>query len=108
MQLRKVRVLAFAIAAFCAGMMPAAAQITTGNVSGTVQDNQGGIGPGATVVFVSEHRNIRSAPVVTNETGVYVFANVTPYDYTVEVTMDAFKTFKRAGVKVSGGDRVGV
>lgn len=108
MQLRKVRVLAFAVAAFCAGLMPAAAQITTGNISGLVQDNQGGVIPGATVVLVSESRNTRSAPVVTNETGNYVFANVTPDVYTVEVTMDAFKTVRRPGVRVSGGDRVGV
>src|SRR5687767_5306855 len=108
MQLRKVGVLAFAIAAVCAGVMPAAAQITTGNIGGTVQDNQGGVIPGATVVLISESRNTRSAPVVTNETGAYVFPNVTPDVYTVEVTMDAFKTVKRTGIRVSGGDRVGV
>jgi hypothetical protein len=108
MQLRKVRVLAFAIAAFCAGLIPAAAQITTGNISGTVQDAQGGVIPGATVVLVSQSRNTRSSPVVTNETGNYVFANVTPDVYTVEVTMDSFKTAKRTGVRVTGGDRIGV
>ena len=108
MQLRKVGVLAFAIAAVCAGVMPAAAQITTGNISGTVVDNQGGVIPGATVVLISESRNTKSAPAVTNETGTYVFANVTPDVYTVEVTMDNFKTVKRTGVRVSGGDRIGV
>ena len=107
MQLRKVWVLAFAIAA-CAGVMPAAAQITTGNISGTVVDNQGGVIPGATVVLISESRNTKSAPAVTNETGTYVFANITPDVYTVEVTMDNFKTVKRTGVRVTGGDRVGV
>ena len=70
MQLRKVRVLAFAIAAFCAGLMPAGAQITTGNISGTVKDTQGGVIPGATVVLDERSRAApRSAPVVTNETG---------------------------------------
>jgi hypothetical protein len=47
----------------------AAAQITTGSVSGVVKDAQGGVIPGATVVLISEARGTRSAPVVTNETG---------------------------------------
>jgi Carboxypeptidase regulatory-like domain/TonB-dependent Receptor Plug Domain len=107
MQLRSVRILAVVIV-LLAGRWPAAAQITTGNISGTVQDNQGGIIPGATVVLVSESRGTRSAPVVTNEAGIYVFPNVTADVYTVEVSMDSFKTIRRTGIRVSGGDRVGV
>ena len=37
-----------------------------------------------------------------------MFPNVTPDTYTVEVTLQAFKTVKRGGIIVSGGDRVGV
>jgi len=48
---------------------PVAAQITTGTVTGTVKDAQGGVIPGATVVLVSETRGTKSAPAVTNETG---------------------------------------
>ena len=44
----------------------------------------------------------------TNETGTYVFPNVTAGTYTVEVTMDGFKTTQRKGIPVSGGDRVSV
>ena len=35
---------------------PALAQITTGTVTGTVKDTQGGVIPGATVVLISETR----------------------------------------------------
>ena len=49
-----------------------------------------------------------AVPAVTNATGDYVLPNVTPDTYTVEVTMDGFKTLKRTGVAVSGGDRVAV
>ena len=84
----------------------ASAQITTGTVSGTVKDAQGGVIPGATVVLVSETKGTKSSPVVSNETGDYVFPNVTPDTYTVEVTMEGFKTLRRTGVQVSGGDRV--
>jgi Carboxypeptidase regulatory-like domain len=87
---------------------PARAQITTGTVSGSVKDAQGGVIPGATVVLISETRGTKSAPAITNETGNYVFPNVTADTYTVEVSLDAFKPVKRTGVAVSGGDRVGV
>jgi hypothetical protein len=91
----------------CAAM-PVSAQITTGNVTGTVKDSQGGVVPGATVVLVSEARGTKLAPVTTNETGSYVIPNVTAGTYTVEVTMDGFKTVRRQGINVSGGDRVAV
>src|SRR6185503_13143120 len=55
-----------------------------------------------------ETRGTRSQPAVTNEAGNYVFPNVTADTYTVEVTLDAFKTVRRAGIAVSGGDRVGI
>ena len=80
---------------------PVLAQITTGTISGNVRDGQGGVIPGATVVLISETRGTKSAPAVTNEVGNYVFPNVTPDTYTVEVSLQAFKTVKRAGVIVS-------
>jgi hypothetical protein len=88
--------------------IPASAQITTGTVAGTVKDPQGGVIPGATVVLISESRGTKLAPVVTNSTGDYVFPNVTADTYTVEVTMDGFKTLRRQSIKVSGADRVAV
>ena len=108
MQLRKSGMLALAIVAILAAAAPARAQITTGNISGTVHDAQGGVIPGATVVLKSESRGTALAPVVTNEAGVYVFPNITPDVYTIEVTMDSFKTVRRTNIRVSGGDRVGV
>ncbi len=87
---------------------PARAQITTGTVSGNVKDPSGAVIPGASVVLISETRATRSAPAITNASGDYVFPNVVPDTYTVEVTLDAFKTVRRAGIAVSGGDRVGI
>ena len=90
------------------GATAATAQITTGTILGNVKDSTGGVVPGATVVLVSESRGTKSVPAVTNATGDYVFPNVTPDIYTVEVTMDGFRTVKRAGIRASGGDRVTV
>src|SRR6516225_9087309 len=84
------------------------AQITTGNVIGTVRDAQGGVVPGATVTLIDEARGVRIGPVSTNESGSYVFPNVTAATYTVEVVMDGFKTAQQKGIPVSGGDRVSV
>jgi hypothetical protein len=88
--------------------IPAAAQISTGTVSGTVKDAQGGVIPGATVMLVSEARGTRSAPVVTNERGDFVFVNMVADTYTVEVTLPSFKALKRTGVAVSPGSQVAV
>src|SRR5215467_1703085 len=86
--------------------LPARAQITTGTVSGTVKDPQGAVVPGATVVLTSETKGTKSQPEVTNSTGDYVFPNVTADVYSVEISMEGFKTIQRKNVKVSGGERV--
>src|SRR2546425_11198693 len=86
--------------------VPASAQITTGTVSGTIKDPQGGVIPGATVVLISETRGTKSAPAVTSDTGDFVYPNVTPDMYTVQVTLQRLKTLKRGGISVSAVDRV--
>ena len=101
---RAALVLAMALAA----AVPAAAQITTGTVVGTVQDAQGGVVPGVTVVLISQTRGTKMVPVVTNDQGSFTVPNVTPDTYTVEVSMSGFKTINRGGIAVSGGDRVTV
>src|SRR5262249_58892471 len=78
----------------------AVAQITTGTVSGNVKDPSGAVIPGATVVLISETRGTRSTPAITNESGDYVFPNVTADTYTGEVSLDAFKTARRTGIAV--------
>ena len=85
---------------------PTSAQITTGNISGTIKDSSGGVVPGATAILINEAQRTKSAPAISNATGDYVFPNVTAGTYTVEVSMTGFKTLTRPGVVVSGGDRV--
>jgi Carboxypeptidase regulatory-like domain len=102
---RTLRVLAV-LGLLALAAMPASAQITTGTVSGTVKDAQGGTVPGATVVLISETKGTKSAPVASNTTGDYVFPNIAADTYTVEISMEGFKTFARKGIIVTGGDRV--
>src|SRR5262245_9191439 len=105
---RRLLVGAGLVLALWAAAPPVDAQITTGTVSGNVKDAQGGVIPGATVVLISETRGTKSAPAVTDENGNYVFPNVTADTYTVEITLEAFKTVRRSGINVSGADRVGI
>jgi hypothetical protein len=107
MRLFSIKVLlGVAALAMTVGVLPVSAQITTGTLAGTVQDIQGGVIPGATVTLISESRGTRGVPGVTNATGDFVFPNTTPDTYIVEVTMSGFRTLRRSGVAVSGGDRV--
>jgi hypothetical protein len=101
-----VGVAALFVAATLAGERLAWPQLTTGNVSGTVADGQGGVVPGATAVLVSETRRTRSNPVTTSAAGEFVIANVAPDTYTLEVALAGFRTIRKAGISVSPGDRV--
>jgi hypothetical protein len=93
-------------AAVCTlAVSPAAAQITTGTIGGSVRDAQGAIVPGATVTLVNPVRNT-TTDTQTNNAGDFVFPNVTAGTYTVRVTMDGFKTSERPNVVLSPGDRL--
>src|SRR5690606_14520184 len=60
---------------------------TTGSIAGTVEDSQGGVIPGATLVLISESRGTRSAPFISAIGGDFLFPSLTPDVYTIEVTM---------------------
>src|SRR5690606_32037815 len=76
-----LRVLGLLMAVLVGTGTAASAQITTGTISGTVADSQGGVIPGATVILTSETRGTSSVPVYTSGTGDYTFPNVTPDRY---------------------------
>ncbi len=103
-----VRAVCLALLLLALSVLPSTAQINTGTVLGTVKDAQGGVIPGATVVLISEARGTRSAPVVTDEHGDFLFVNMVADTYTVEVTLPSFKPLQRPGVAVSPGTRVSV
>jgi len=53
----RAALLVLAVAGLIAGTwLPAAGQVTTGTVFGTIKDAQGGVIPGATVVSLAKHR----------------------------------------------------
>src|SRR5512146_1485766 len=86
----------------------AAAQLTMGTVSGTIRDSQAAAVPGVTVSLVSDTRGTRLPDAISSSSGDFVFANVPPDTYTLEIAHKGFKTLKRNAVSVSPGDRVGL
>jgi hypothetical protein len=101
-------VVAAAAFACCGFAAAAAAQITTGTVAGTVKDPQGAVIPGATVVLISDAWNVQVTEATTNTEGDFVFVNVPSDRYTIPVTMDGFKIFRRSDIPVGAGNRVAV
>ena len=81
------------------------AQTTSASVSGTVQDSQGGVLPGVTVTLTSRTQgNVLTA--VTDEGGRFVFPIVRPDTYTLQVTLQGFKTLERTNVVVNANDKL--
>jgi len=102
------RIAVFVVTAMLVIGGAASAQVTSGTVTGTIKDAQGGVMPGVTVVLESETKGTKSTPAVTSASGDFVFPNVTADVYTVDVTMSGFKTMRRSGVTVGAGNRVGL
>jgi hypothetical protein len=75
------------------------AQVTTGKITGTIQDPSGLSVPGVTVTA----SNVATGTVettVSNEVGNYQFFTLRPGTYTLEATLSGFSTFRREGLVV--------
>jgi len=97
----------FAVALIAGITAPQAdAQLASGTVSGTVTDPSAAMVPNATITLINESRGTHLPEVTTKSNGEFVIPNIPPDTYTVQVTGEGFKTFKRTGVEVAPGDRV--
>jgi hypothetical protein len=84
--------------------MPARAQETRGNISGTVQDKDGVL-PGATVKITNTDTGV-SQTVVTNSNGFYNAPLLNPGTYALTVEMPSFKTSTLSSVVLSVGQQL--
>jgi outer membrane receptor protein involved in Fe transport len=85
--------------------IPAQAQFARASLAGTVRDPGGLVLPGVTVTATNEGTGI-ARTVVTSESGHYIFNGLTPATYTVEATLNSFKTFRREGLILNVGQEV--
>jgi len=86
---------------------PAAAQVTTGTISGTVKDNTGAVVPGATVT-VTETDKQTSGSYVTDSDGSYNAPFLIPGTYEIAVEMQGFRKHLRRGVVLQVNQRARV
>src|SRR5262245_22317404 len=84
----------------------AGAQVTTGTIVGAVRDANGVV-PGAAVTI--RHVNKWSADnYVTDEPGAYIAPFLAPGTYTVEVSVQGFRKWRREGVILQVNQRARV
>lgn len=83
------------------------AQMTTGSISGSVQDPNGASVPNAKVVANNETNGLRSE-TVTTESGLYLFASLPAGDYSITVEKAGFKKLNRGGIGVRVAQRIGL
>jgi hypothetical protein len=83
---------------------PAGAQTASATVSGTVQDAQAGVLPGVTVTLTSRTQG-NVLTTTTDDGGRFVFPIVRPDVYTLQVTLQGFKTLERTNLIVNANDK---
>src|SRR5258706_16418387 len=64
-------------------------QIYTASINGTVRDASGSVVPNASLVLTNLNTSVEKR-AATNETGAYLFRNLEPGDYTLEVSLTGF------------------
>ena len=92
-----IRVLSLAAAVVVWNASPAAAQVTTGTIAGTVKDTAGGAVPGATVTVTEVNKKTASV-VITDSAGSYTVPFLIPGTYEVAIELSGFKKHVRKGV----------
>src|SRR2546427_5419262 len=84
------------------GVVPAGAQVSTGEINGKVVDGTGAVLPGATVTIAGAAL-IQPQTTVTAESGAYRFPSIPIGTYTVTFELAGFKKLVRDGVIITAG-----
>jgi hypothetical protein len=83
----------------------AIAQTSSGQISGIVTDPSRAPIAGATVTLANE-LNAGVRTTVTNQTGSFVFASVTPGTYDLSIMNQGFKTFSKQHIVLNASDQL--
>ncbi len=78
-------------------------QATTGTLRGVVNDPNGQVVSGASVVSKNEATGVQAPVTITSSEGIYVITNLLPGTYSVTVTANGFKTKTITGIPVRLG-----
>lgn len=107
---RHLRALLFIIAtifgvAFC--LTDASAQVSTGQISGTVKDASGATLPGAMITVISQQTGLERQ-TTSNSDGFYLVSNLPPGPYRVRAEQRGFKNWEQENIQLTAGDRVSI
>ena len=94
------RGLALSLFLLCAAV--AAAQLTTGTISGTVTDQSGGSAPGVSITITNTETGI-SRTTTSGPTGRYNAPSLPLGNYEVRATLPGFQTSVRSGIQLTVG-----
>lgn len=89
----------------CLSGAPLQCQVTSGTISGRVEDPSGAAVKGATVTISNPDNGI-SRSVTTPETGEFSAPNLLPGTYTITVEMTGFKKLESTGFVLSAADKL--
>ncbi|HEY1803830.1 MAG TPA: carboxypeptidase-like regulatory domain-containing protein [Terracidiphilus sp.] len=75
----------------------------TATLTGTVEDQSGGVIPGATVTLINESTKFASVNT-SNGAGLYAFPSLTPGTYDIKASAKGFKAKEVTGIVLNAGD----
>jgi hypothetical protein len=99
----RIRNLAVFLSLLCILTLPAAAQVDSAMLSGTITDPSGAVVPGATLTLVSQETGLKREAVTSNA-GTYTFSLVPVGNYTLTVNLSGFKTVSMKDLRLGVGD----
>jgi hypothetical protein len=80
------------------------AQVAAGEITGVVKDPAGAAVPGAAVTVTNVETN-RQRIIASSRDGVYTAPSLAPGEYRVDVELAGFKPVRRAGIRLSTGEK---
>ncbi len=99
---RRVRVATFFMILVAVAAAPAAAQLTTGTIIGTISDETKALLPGATVTVTNAETGL-TRTLTTNEHGRFEATNLPAGTYEVSASLQGFGTAVRKGITLVVG-----
>lgn len=83
------------------------AQVGTGSIQGSVQDETGAMIPGATVTLTEAATAVQRT-ARTDGSGIYIFPNIRVGTYTISVSASGFRSYTKTGNVLEVGSKIAV
>ncbi|MCX7604650.1 MAG: carboxypeptidase regulatory-like domain-containing protein, partial [Bryobacteraceae bacterium] len=92
------------MAAFLILLGAVSAQVVTGSLTVTIQDQAGAVIPMADAVLTNQATGA-STPSKSNEAGIVLFPSLTPGVYTLKITAPGFRAYQIRDISVTANER---